>query len=108
MSGLRLASPMIAASGLARTEGLLAFTPIIEALNFMAPGSIKASAAMTLSVVAASTITNYAGSITKTSLEAPSQAHALAVEAIYVHSLFRSVSWGGRFAKSLGHVSVDA
>jgi hypothetical protein len=30
------------------------------------------------------------------------------IEAIHVHSLFRSVAWAPRFAKSPGYVSVDA
>ena len=44
--------------------------------RFIAAGFDKETALAVISIVAASTITNYTGSITKPSLEAPFQAHA--------------------------------
>jgi AhpD family alkylhydroperoxidase len=48
--------------------------------RFIAAGFGKDHALEVIAIVAASTITNYTGSITKTPLEAPFQAHAWAVE----------------------------
>jgi hypothetical protein len=44
--------------------------------RFIATGFGKDHALEVIAIVAASTITNYTGSITKTPLEAPFQAHA--------------------------------
>ena len=47
-------------------------------IGFIAAGFGKDHALEVIAAVAASTITNYTGSITKTPLEAPFQAHAWA------------------------------
>lgn len=76
----RVASKLAALSALARTmiekRGRLDDRDVDQ---FIAAGFGKDHALEVIATVAASTITNYAGSITKTPLEAPFQAYAWAI-----------------------------
>ena len=73
--GLRRDAPSAAARTMIEKRGRLDDADVDQ---FVTAGFGKDHALEVVGIVAASTITNYTGSITKTPLEAPFQAHAWA------------------------------